>query len=431
MRRLDGLPVLLVATLRTGERHDGRRRCSPSSSLDPATALVRPGPLTAEGVADLVRARLGEPDAAFVAACHRTTAGNPLLLRQLLRALEADGVRPDAAHADTVMAIGSRAVVEHGPHAAAPAARGGTAVARAIAVLGDGAELPTSPRSRTSTRQRPRRRSPTCARAEMPARRGPARVRPPAGPRRRLPSDLPRGERAAGARARRAGARRRGAPAEQVAAHLLLAPAAGTPTVVDVLRAAARTARRAGAPESAVTYLRRALAEPARGPAAPGGAARARPARDAGRRPGRPRAPAAPRTSCVTEPTARAELAVTIAWTHVFASSPGVASAFAREAAAALPGDLVDARQGLLALERISGFMHGLDPAVWQAGAEPVRAGRRRRRPDAGRGAGLGGHLRGDRPGPGRGAGPVRPAGRRAARPSTAGCSGWWRRTRA
>src|SRR3712207_9011403 len=42
-------------------------------------------------------------------SCHRTTGGNPLLLRQLLRGLEADRVRPDAAHADAVMAIGSRA----------------------------------------------------------------------------------------------------------------------------------------------------------------------------------------------------------------------------------------------------------------------------------------------------------------------------------
>ena len=76
-----------------------------------------------------------------------------------------------------------------------------------------------------------------------------------------------------------------------------------------------------------------------------------------------------------TEPAARAELAVAIAWTHVFTSSPGVAAAFAQEAAAALPGDLVDARQGLVALQRISGFMHGLDPARWQAGPEPVVQG--------------------------------------------------------
>jgi len=49
------------------------------------------------GVASLVRRRLGtDATQVFIAACERTTAGNPLLLRQLLRALEADHVRPDS-----------------------------------------------------------------------------------------------------------------------------------------------------------------------------------------------------------------------------------------------------------------------------------------------------------------------------------------------
>ena len=108
-RRLDGVPVLIVATLRTGERHEDDDLLS-ELVLDPATTLVRPGPLTREGTSELVRRRLGEPAPLFVTACHTTTAGNPLLLRQLMRALEADRVRPDAAHADRVMACGSRAI---------------------------------------------------------------------------------------------------------------------------------------------------------------------------------------------------------------------------------------------------------------------------------------------------------------------------------
>ena len=71
---------------------------------------VHPAPLSAEGTAAVVRERLEQADDAFVGACFRTTSGNPLLLRQLLRALETEGVRPDASHADTVRAIGSRAV---------------------------------------------------------------------------------------------------------------------------------------------------------------------------------------------------------------------------------------------------------------------------------------------------------------------------------
>ena len=52
----------------------------------------------------------------------------------------------------------------------------------------------------------------------------------------------------------------RGAPAERVAANLLLAPARGDAATVAVLRAAARAAADRGASDSAVTFLRRALA---------------------------------------------------------------------------------------------------------------------------------------------------------------------------
>jgi hypothetical protein len=168
--------------------------------------------------------------------------------------------------------------------------------------------------------------------------------------------------------------RRRGAPAEQVGAHLLLAPSRGDADSVGVLREAARTAAARGASENAVTYLRRALGEPAEG------AARLEVLRALGLLETLVDGPAGlehlgAAYDLVTEPADRAELAITIAWTHVFTSSPGTASAFARDAAASLPDDLVDARQGLLALRRISGFMHGLDPAVWRAGADPVLQG--------------------------------------------------------
>jgi DNA-binding CsgD family transcriptional regulator/tetratricopeptide (TPR) repeat protein len=53
-----------------------------------------------------------------------------------------------------------------------------------------------------------------------------------------------------------------GAEPERVAAHLLLTPAAADPGIVAVLREAARRAAARGASESAVAYLRRALAEP-------------------------------------------------------------------------------------------------------------------------------------------------------------------------
>ena len=80
--------------------------------LEPSDTVLRPQPLSAEAAGGSWSATGSAGRGRRVrAACHRTTSGNPLLLRQLLRALEAEGVhagRP--SHADTVRAVGSRAV---------------------------------------------------------------------------------------------------------------------------------------------------------------------------------------------------------------------------------------------------------------------------------------------------------------------------------
>jgi DNA-binding SARP family transcriptional activator len=140
VRRLEGLPVLLVLALRTGEPHPADDLLA-ELAADEAVTVLRPAPLTEQGTAALVTDRLGRGADAFVAACHRMTSGNPLLLRQLLRALADQGVPPDAAHVDTVRAVGSRAIsslvtlrLRRMPAIAAT-------VARAVAVLGPAADL--------------------------------------------------------------------------------------------------------------------------------------------------------------------------------------------------------------------------------------------------------------------------------------------------
>ena len=70
------------------------------------------------------------------------------------------------------------------------------------------------------------------------------------------------------------------------------------------------------------------------------------------------------------------ELAVAVARTEVFASPPGVATAFASEEAADLPAEMADHRQALLAIERTGGYMHGLEREVWGAAAPPEPARR-------------------------------------------------------
>ena len=141
VKRIEGLPVLVAMTVRTGERQPTDALLA-ELLLEPSATVLRPQPLSAAAAATLVRDRLSGADDAFVETCHRTTSGNPLLLRQLVRALESEGVPPDVVHADTVRAVGSRAVsslvmlrLRRMPPTAVE-------VARAVALIGQDADLP-------------------------------------------------------------------------------------------------------------------------------------------------------------------------------------------------------------------------------------------------------------------------------------------------
>ena len=237
----------------------------PADRLDPA----RPAERRRRARARARAARAPTPTTAFAAACHDATGGNPLLLRQLLTALEADGVRPDAAHAGLVREIGPRAVSRTVLLRLARLPPDAIAVARAVAVLGEGADLPAVAALAGLDEARVARRHRRARAGGDPAARAAARLRPPAGARRRLPRAAARRARAA-ARARRAVLRDAGAPAEQVAAQLLATPRRGERWVGRRCCATpARAAVARGAPDSAVAYLRRALDEPPPPSAAP------------------------------------------------------------------------------------------------------------------------------------------------------------------
>jgi DNA-binding SARP family transcriptional activator/tetratricopeptide (TPR) repeat protein len=373
VRRLEGLPVLVVGTLRTGEPHEDDELLA-ELEMDPATTVLRPEPLSPEATTGIVAAGLGEPvSPLFADACHRTTTGNPLLLRQLLRALESDGVRPDAAHADSVVAVGSRAVSSMVLLRLRRLGERTTVVARAAAVLGDGATLPAVATLAELAERDTAATLAVLARVEILRDEQPlAFVHPLV--REAVYRDLPAAERELGHERAAAVLRSAGGSDEQIAAHLLLAPPRADQATVATLRAAARTAADRGASESAVTYLRRALAEP------PTGTARRELLVELGMVETLLDGVAGPRHLLQAyglhdDPRIRADLAIAIARTHVFASPPGIATAFAREARLVLPAELVDQRQALLALERIAGYMHGLDPAVWRSTDPPQPAG--------------------------------------------------------
>nr|WP_275586009.1 BTAD domain-containing putative transcriptional regulator [Geodermatophilus sabuli] len=364
VRRLDAVPVLVVGTVRTGEPHEDEELLA-DLALEPVAVVLRPATLSPDAVTELVGRRLGEPvSPLFALACHGTTSGNPLLLRQLLRGLEADRVRPDAAHADVVVAVGSRAVSSMVLMRLRRLGGAAPVVARAAGVLGDGAPLPVVAALAGLPEQETAAALAALARAEIVKDEQPlAFVHPLV--RESVYRDQPAAERAL--RHERAARllRAAGAADEQVAAHLLLAPVRGDGAATEVLCSAARTAAERGAADSAVTYLRRALDD------LPAGAQRCDLLRELGLLESLVDGAASTghllqAYERLEDPAERADVAVAIARTQVFASPPGAATAFARQAAEALPGELHDHRQALLAIELVSGYMHALDPAVWR-----------------------------------------------------------------
>src|SRR5439155_1468565 len=76
----------------------------------------------------------------FCRACHTATGGNPLFLRELLRALAAAEVVPSAAAASAVQDVGPAVVSRFVLHRLAALGPAATELARAVAVLGDDSE---------------------------------------------------------------------------------------------------------------------------------------------------------------------------------------------------------------------------------------------------------------------------------------------------
>jgi DNA-binding SARP family transcriptional activator/DNA-binding CsgD family transcriptional regulator len=351
-RRLEGLPIAIATTLRTGEPPTDPALIA-EIIQDPATAPVRPRPLTEAAVAEMVRERLGEhAEATFCSAVHRATVGNPLLLRQLLTALEADGVAPDAEHALVVRDIGQGAVSRSvllrlerlGPET--------TAVARAVAVLGEHADLPAIGALAGIDEQHVAAASAALARAEI------LRPERPLGfvhplVRDAVYHDLSLGERELQhARAARMLADT-GAPPEQVAAHLLAVPRRGEPWVSELLQQAAADAMRKAAPESAVAYLRRALDEP------PPPDQLARVQFELGVGEMLTRGPAAlehleAAYEAIDDPVQRAVVASMLGRALLFTGRPKAGTDLARDAARALPPDADELRAQMDAFDIVT-----------------------------------------------------------------------------
>jgi DNA-binding CsgD family transcriptional regulator len=217
--------------------------------------------LTVGGVGVLIYEELGlQPAGEFVAACHQLTGGNPLFVRELLAASRAEGLRPDADQVDALCAIAPTAV---GPSVLARLARLGAdavALARSVAILGDGAEVVTAAELSGIDVTSAELVADSLALAQILAPSRPLEFFNPLIAD-SLYEDLAPGERRLAHR-RAATILDRDGDVGRVASHLLVSGPGRDEWVTERLRRAAQTAIDRGAPDVAATYLRRALDEP-------------------------------------------------------------------------------------------------------------------------------------------------------------------------
>jgi len=257
-RRLDGLPVALVATLDTDT--DAAEDLAELASL-PYARLVQPRPLCQTCAAEWVAQELGAPlDSELAAACHTVSLGNPQVLRELANRLAAQCICPGSPRLDAVLEIGAATLSDTvldwlgSRHPDAAELLTGLAVlspdadmATAAILVGQGEFL--AARARDVLRQI-----------------GLIAAEPPDQIRHELirTAVLSRLPAAARLELHTRSARllvQLGAPARQTAEHLMSLGVTGQPWASSVLRDAAREAAGSGEWEFAARYLYQALVE--------------------------------------------------------------------------------------------------------------------------------------------------------------------------
>jgi DNA-binding CsgD family transcriptional regulator/Tfp pilus assembly protein PilF len=259
-RRLQELPIAVVAATRQARSADGSPLLAVLAA-DPSAEVVELAPLSQRAVAELMRLAFGtEVEPAFAAACHEATGGVPFLVRELIRAIAGQGIEPTAAASSRVAGLAPRAVSHSVVQRLGRLSASARELARAAAVLGE-ADLRLAVGLAGVDPGTAATAADELAAAGILEEGRPLRFVHPIV-RAAVEADLsPAGR--AGLHAAAAGClANEGASAHRIAAHLLATDPAGDDRVADSLLSAARTAIANGAPDSAVAYLRRALAEP-------------------------------------------------------------------------------------------------------------------------------------------------------------------------
>jgi len=259
-RRLAGVPLALVLATRAAEPGPVQELLDELLVI-PEVEVLQPGGLSEQAIAALAAQLLSaEPDPSFVAACGRATGGNPFLLLELFGELKRRGIAPSSENAGLTGQLSSQGVGRAVRARLRRLPKECASLARAVAVLGDPAEPTLAAQLAGLDDERASGAAEALADAVIfePGRL--AFVHPLV--RSSVYSELSAQERA---RAHQRAAQLLTSAEEtpdRIAAHLLATHPGGDAETVQTLRKAAHSARNRGAPDVAVTYLQRALAEP-------------------------------------------------------------------------------------------------------------------------------------------------------------------------
>lgn len=258
--RLDGLPVLLVTTRRSGS--DGASSSTLADELERACASsISPSPLHEAGVQVLVERRRGAVPPEVVRAVCTATGGMPFLVDEVARTLQADGWDPAGTSVDAVARLGPRTVARSLLERVRRLPPDCLVVARAVAALNGHAELRYVAAVAELDEAAAGAAVDALAAAEILRPGRPCAFLHPTM-RASIHEDIGVSARSALHRRAADALRAAGRPAGEIASHLLVTDPSGDQAAVADLREAAARAIGQGAVDLAQRYLQRALAEP-------------------------------------------------------------------------------------------------------------------------------------------------------------------------
>lgn len=360
VRRLEGLPLLLAATVRTTDPGTDPALLG-EIMFDPSTVEVRPAPLTEQGVGAVLKARLGDRASDQVATnAFVATGGNPLMLRELMGAIESNATDAASGQEGFVGEVGARSVARTVALRMARLPESARTCARAISILGESSSLRTIAAFTDLSEPEVASAITELIKAEilldeMP----PAFLHPLI--RDVVYEDTPRGQRELQHLEAARLLAELGLGRDHVASQLMHAPIAADDWVAGQLRKAGNAAFNSGAPEGAVPYLRRALEEDA-------------PATDRGRlllELGTAEAMTSSSDAIatlkaayesLTDPELRSFALAGLARTLIFIGEPEEAARLLDAERKLLPEELIDERSRLEALAAMAIFFAGGDP---------------------------------------------------------------------